>query len=293
MATLYHSGSSFEKHKRRTNRDEFGHKRVLSGKEKLLSGAQQELPDLLSAAAMNQRLFETYQLLFETVRASPGRGVEPDDHSTSLTSSRRGNEIAEATKTGARKSSRALAGSRSPVVAALEPSVFGALLLANFVEPHEQSSHPNTPLSSHARMADSPITKSVPADINTKPDECNNVNQSNGRVSHSSPTKSTNIAEATGNEIGSKDVNLQSESLEKEISTSTGRVFSRAASPTSMFYGDSEQVSLQSISTPKSKNPLPPSISRRNIDTYSPPPMELEMVFAAVEKHNQKRFLEK
>ncbi|CAA0829965.1 Unknown protein [Striga hermonthica] len=70
------------------------------------------------------------------------------------------------------------------------------------------------------------------------------------------------------------------------------RKLCRAASPTSKFYGDSEQESLQSVSTAKSKNPLPPSISRRNIDTYSPPPAELEMVFAAVEKHNHKQFLE-
>ncbi|CAA0824483.1 Cyclin-dependent kinase inhibitor 7 [Striga hermonthica] len=61
----------------------------------------------------------------------------------------------------------------------------------------------------------------------------------------------------------------------------------------SKYYGDSEQVSLQSVSMPKSKNLLSPSISCRNIDTYSQPPAELEMVFAAVENHNQKRFLEK
>ncbi|CAA0827635.1 Cyclin-dependent kinase inhibitor 7 [Striga hermonthica] len=89
-----------------------------------------------------------------------------------------------------------------------------------------------------------------------------------------------------------ENVDLMSKGVEKEISTSTGRVFSRAAIP-SEFYGDSEQVSLQSVSTAKSKNPSPPSISRRNIDTYSPPPAELEMFFAAAEKHDQKRFLEK
>ncbi|GER42194.1 cyclin dependent kinase inhibitor family protein [Striga asiatica] len=90
-----------------------------------------------------------------------------------------------------------------------------------------------------------------------------------------------------------EDVDLQSKVVEKEISTSTGRIFSGEPSPTSEFYGDSEQVSLQSVSMAKSKKLTPPSISRRKIATYSPPPAELEEFFAAAEKHDQKRFLEK
>ncbi|CAA0839217.1 Unknown protein [Striga hermonthica] len=53
-------------------------------------------------------------------------------------------------------------------------------------------------------MAESPSTKSVPADINTKSDDSNQLNQSDRRACHSSPTKSTNTAEATGNGIGNK-----------------------------------------------------------------------------------------
>ncbi|GER35095.1 DHHC-type zinc finger family protein [Striga asiatica] len=53
-------------------------------------------------------------------------------------------------------------------------------------------------------MAEFPSTKSVPADISTKSDDANQLNQSDRRVGHSSPTKSTNTAEAIGNGIGNK-----------------------------------------------------------------------------------------
>ncbi|CAA0807547.1 Cyclin-dependent kinase inhibitor 7 [Striga hermonthica] len=89
-------------------------------------------------------------------------------------------------------------------------------------------------------------------------------------------------------------VDLQSECFGTEISTSITRVFSREATPTSDFYGDSDQVSLHPVSTAKAKKSTPPATSRRKILELSPSPVDLEEFFAAAEKkYDQKRFVEK
>ncbi|GER56650.1 cyclin dependent kinase inhibitor family protein [Striga asiatica] len=87
-------------------------------------------------------------------------------------------------------------------------------------------------------------------------------------------------------------VDLQSECFRTESSTSIARVF-REATPTSDFYGDSDQVSLHPIFTVEGKKSTPPVNSRRKIVKLSPSPSDLEEFFAAAEKYDQKRFVEK
>ncbi|GFP84558.1 cyclin-dependent kinase inhibitor 7 [Phtheirospermum japonicum] len=85
---------------------------------------------------------------------------------------------------------------------------------------------------------------------------------------------------------------LESEVFETEISTCIDRVF-REATPTSELYGDSEQVLLQSLSTPKKKSSSPPANPRRKIVESTPSAAELDEFFAAAEKYDRKRFVEK
>ncbi|KAL7156783.1 hypothetical protein ABFS83_02G032500 [Erythranthe nasuta] len=88
---------------------------------------------------------------------------------------------------------------------------------------------------------------------------------------------------------------LHSEGFETEISTCNDGVFSREATPTSDFYGDSEQLLAYSSSQSKNKSSTPPP--RRKIPTplaaNMPAAAELEEFFAAAEKYEQKRFAEK
>ncbi|KAH6772658.1 hypothetical protein C2S52_004533 [Perilla frutescens var. hirtella] len=83
-----------------------------------------------------------------------------------------------------------------------------------------------------------------------------------------------------------------SKGFETEISTSTGRVFSREATPTSELYGDSEMH----LSSKKKSSP-PPTTLRRKIPNSAaekmPSAAELEAFFSAAEKYEQKRFTEK
>ncbi|KAG6422652.1 hypothetical protein SASPL_113029 [Salvia splendens] len=65
-----------------------------------------------------------------------------------------------------------------------------------------------------------------------------------------------------------------------EISTSTGRVLSREATPTSELYGDSEHILLQ-LPSPNKESSMP---SAEELDGF---------FFAAAEKYKQKRFAEK
>ncbi|KAL6513781.1 hypothetical protein OROMI_034530 [Orobanche minor] len=90
-----------------------------------------------------------------------------------------------------------------------------------------------------------------------------------------------------------ENVDLQLEDFETEISTSINRVFSREATPTSEQYGDSEQVLLHSLSTSRKNSPTPPATSRRKTASISPSASELEDFFAAAEKYDHKRFVEK
>ncbi|KAL7156784.1 hypothetical protein ABFS83_02G032500 [Erythranthe nasuta] len=87
---------------------------------------------------------------------------------------------------------------------------------------------------------------------------------------------------------------LHSEGFETEISTCNDGVF-REATPTSDFYGDSEQLLAYSSSQSKNKSSTPPP--RRKIPTplaaNMPAAAELEEFFAAAEKYEQKRFAEK
>lgn len=92
----------------------------------------------------------------------------------------------------------------------------------------------------------------------------------------------------------------QSEGSETEISSSTGRVFSREATPTSeLNYGDSEHflLHLSSSSTSKKKSSPPATSIRQKIPNSCaknmPSETELEAFFAAAEKYEQKRFFEK
>ncbi|KAL1561043.1 cyclin-dependent kinase inhibitor 7-like [Salvia divinorum] len=75
-----------------------------------------------------------------------------------------------------------------------------------------------------------------------------------------------------------------------EISTSTGRVLSGEATPTSELYGDSEHVLLQ-LSSPKKESWT--TLRRKNPTSAAPSAAELEGFFAAAEKYEQKRFAEK
>ncbi|XP_047977141.1 cyclin-dependent kinase inhibitor 7-like isoform X1 [Salvia hispanica] len=82
-----------------------------------------------------------------------------------------------------------------------------------------------------------------------------------------------------------------SEGFVTEISASTGRVFSREATPTSELCGDSEHVSPPPTSRKKSTN-----LRRKTPNSAAdsmPSAAELEAFFAAAEKYEQKRFSEK
>ncbi|XP_042004727.1 cyclin-dependent kinase inhibitor 7-like isoform X1 [Salvia splendens] len=86
-----------------------------------------------------------------------------------------------------------------------------------------------------------------------------------------------------------------SEGFVTEISTSTGRVFSREATPTSELCGDSEHVSLQ-LSPPPTSRKKSTTLRRKTPNSAAesmPSAAELEAFFAAAEKYEQKRFSEK
>ncbi|KAL0334845.1 UNVERIFIED_CONTAM: Cyclin-dependent kinase inhibitor 7 [Sesamum radiatum] len=96
---------------------------------------------------------------------------------------------------------------------------------------------------------------------------------------------------------------LLSEGFETDIAAFTDDVFrfsnlcllfSREATPTSELYGDSEQVLMYPKATSKKKSSPPP---RRKIPASlaetMPSAAELEEIFAAAEKYEQKRFTEK
>ncbi|KAG6406563.1 hypothetical protein SASPL_134167 [Salvia splendens] len=86
-----------------------------------------------------------------------------------------------------------------------------------------------------------------------------------------------------------------SEGFVTENSASTGRVFSREATPTSELCGDSEHVSLQ-LSPPPTSRKKSTNLRRKTPNSAAdsmPSAAELEAFFAAAEKYEQKRFSEK
>ncbi|KAL3621165.1 hypothetical protein CASFOL_036077 [Castilleja foliolosa] len=86
---------------------------------------------------------------------------------------------------------------------------------------------------------------------------------------------------------------LETEVFETGIPTSIDRIFSRECTPTSELYGDSEEILLQSLSTPKKKSLSPPENPRRKIVEITPSAAELDEFFAAAEEYDRKRFVEK
>ncbi|KAL3814214.1 hypothetical protein ACJIZ3_015482 [Penstemon smallii] len=89
-----------------------------------------------------------------------------------------------------------------------------------------------------------------------------------------------------------KNVDVQSEGFETEISTSMNGFF-REATPTSELCGDSEDRLMDSSSSYKSKKKSPPKPRRKIPVEKMPSAAELEEFFAAAEKCEQKRFAEK
>lgn len=130
----------------------------------------------------------------------------------------------------------------------------------------------------------------------------NSVSPAASRTSRCSKHEdSSDVAKKSPRSSDLENADSQSHGYETEISTSTGRIFSREATPTSeLNYGDSEHV-LQhlssSSSTSKKKSSPPPTSLRQKIPNSGaenmPSAAELEAFFAAAEKYEQKRFAEK